>query len=121
MITAKQVSELRNLTGAGMMDCKKALSETDGNIEAAVDWLREKVDFGSCILRAISMSRRRSRPLLTMILPYLSSASSFSSLSEIDHKASGVLRCRTWPCSPLKISSRGQSGVDCCCRNSGEI
>jgi len=42
MITAKQVSELRNLTGAGMMDCKKALSETDGNIEAAVDWLREK-------------------------------------------------------------------------------
>ena len=42
MITAKQVGELRNLTGAGMMDCKKALSETDGNIEAAVDWLREK-------------------------------------------------------------------------------
>lgn len=42
MITAKQVSELRNLTGAGMMDCKKALSETNGDIEAAVDWLREK-------------------------------------------------------------------------------
>ena len=42
MITAKQVSELRNLTGAGMMDCKKALAETEGNIEAAVDWLREK-------------------------------------------------------------------------------
>ena len=42
MITAKQVSELRNITGAGMMDCKKALSETNGNVEAAVDWLREK-------------------------------------------------------------------------------
>lgn len=42
MISAKQVSELRNLTGAGMMDCKKALSETNGDIEAAVDWLREK-------------------------------------------------------------------------------
>ena len=42
MITAKQVSELRNLTGAGMMDCKKALAETNGDIEAAVDWLREK-------------------------------------------------------------------------------
>ena len=42
MITAKQVSELRNLTGAGMMDCKKALAETNGNVEAAVDWLREK-------------------------------------------------------------------------------
>ena len=42
MITAKQVSELRNMTGAGMMDCKKALAETNGDIEAAVDWLREK-------------------------------------------------------------------------------
>lgn len=42
MISAKQVSELRNLTGAGMMDCKKALSECDGDLNAAVDWLREK-------------------------------------------------------------------------------
>ena len=42
MISAKQVSELRNMTGAGMMDCKKALTETNGDIEAAVDWLREK-------------------------------------------------------------------------------
>ena len=42
MISAKQVSELRNLTGAGMMDCKKALSETNGDMDKAVDWLREK-------------------------------------------------------------------------------
>ncbi len=42
MITAKQVNELRTLTGAGMMDCKKALTETNGDIEKAVDWLREK-------------------------------------------------------------------------------
>ena len=42
MISAKQVSELRNLTGAGMMDCKKALSETNGDINAAIDYLREK-------------------------------------------------------------------------------
>jgi len=41
MISASLVKELREITGAGMMDCKKALSETDGNIEAAVDWLRE--------------------------------------------------------------------------------
>ncbi|MCQ2965327.1 MAG: translation elongation factor Ts [Alphaproteobacteria bacterium] len=41
-ITAATVKELREKTGAGMMDCKKALSETDGNIEAAVDWLRKK-------------------------------------------------------------------------------
>ena len=42
MITAKMVNELRGMTGAGMMDCKKALVETNGDIEAAVDYLREK-------------------------------------------------------------------------------
>ena len=41
-VTAKMVKELREMTGAGMMDCKKALVETDGNIEAAVDLLKEK-------------------------------------------------------------------------------
>ena len=41
-ITAKQVKELRDLTNAGMMDCKKALVATDGDMKAAVDWLREK-------------------------------------------------------------------------------
>lgn len=41
-ITASLVKELRELTGAGMMDCKKVLTETDGNIEKAVDLLREK-------------------------------------------------------------------------------
>ena len=42
MITAKQVKELRDLTGAGMLDCKKALEETNGDIEQAVIYLREK-------------------------------------------------------------------------------
>lgn len=41
-ITAQMVKELREKTGAGMMDCKKALTETDGNMEAAIDYLREK-------------------------------------------------------------------------------
>lgn len=41
-ITAAQVKELREMTGAGMMDAKKALTETDGEMEAAVDWLRTK-------------------------------------------------------------------------------
>jgi elongation factor Ts len=41
-ISAGLVKELREKTGAGMMDCKNALSETDGDIEAAVDWLRKK-------------------------------------------------------------------------------
>lgn len=42
MITAQNVKELREKTGAGMMDCKKALTECDGDITKAIDWLREK-------------------------------------------------------------------------------
>lgn len=42
MITAKSVKELREMTGAGMMDCKKALVQTEGDIEKAVEYLREK-------------------------------------------------------------------------------
>ena len=41
-ITASMVKELRDSTGAGMMDAKKALTENDGNMEAAIDWLRTK-------------------------------------------------------------------------------
>jgi elongation factor Ts len=41
-ISATQVKQLREMTGAGMMDCKRALTETEGDIEKAKDWLREK-------------------------------------------------------------------------------
>ncbi len=41
-VTAGMVKELRETTGAGIMDCKKALAATEGNMEAAIDWLREK-------------------------------------------------------------------------------
>ena len=42
MITASQVKELREITGAGMMDCKKVLTETDGDMEKAMELLRER-------------------------------------------------------------------------------
>ncbi|MDU7523157.1 MAG: elongation factor Ts, partial [Roseomonas mucosa] len=41
-ITAALVRDLREKTGAGMMDCKKALVEANGDMEAAIDWLRKK-------------------------------------------------------------------------------
>ncbi|MFT4970604.1 MAG: elongation factor Ts [Chitinophagales bacterium] len=41
-ITAQQVKELRDLTGAGLMDCKKALAESDGDMQGAIDYLRKK-------------------------------------------------------------------------------
>ena len=42
MFSASDVKDLREKTGAGMMDCKKALDACEGNMEKAVDWLREK-------------------------------------------------------------------------------
>ncbi len=42
MISASMVKELRETTGAGMLDCKKALEQTNGNLEEAITWLREK-------------------------------------------------------------------------------
>ena len=42
MFTAKDVKELREITGCGMMDCKKALTETDGDKDKAIEFLREK-------------------------------------------------------------------------------
>ncbi len=41
-VTAAMVKDLREKTGAGMMDCKKALAETDGDMQKAIDYLREK-------------------------------------------------------------------------------
>ena len=41
-VTAALVKELREKSGAGMMDCKKALNETNGDMDAAIDWLRTK-------------------------------------------------------------------------------
>ncbi len=42
MVTATDIKALRERTGAGMLDCKKALNENDGNLENAIDWLRQK-------------------------------------------------------------------------------
>ncbi|MED5370896.1 MAG: translation elongation factor Ts [Myxococcota bacterium] len=41
-VSAKDIKDLRGRTGAGMLDCKKALAETDGDVDKAIDWLRQK-------------------------------------------------------------------------------
>ena len=41
-ITAADINKLRQTTGAGMLDCRKALTESNGDFEAAIDWLRNK-------------------------------------------------------------------------------
>ncbi len=62
-VTAAQVKELREKTGAGMMDCKNALTESDGDMEKAIDWLREKG-----IAKSIKKSSRIAAEGLAKIL-----------------------------------------------------
>ena len=69
-ITAAMVKELREMTGAGMMDCKKALSEADGNMEAAVDILKKSgaakmLTPRLTLLQRTKYSRSSDRKLLT--------------------------------------------------------
>ena len=59
-ITASMVKELREMTGAGMMDCKKALTATEGDMDKAVDFLREK---GLAVLLLLASLRMRSMQL----------------------------------------------------------
>ncbi len=60
-VAASVVKELRDKTGAGMMDCKKALAENDNNMDAAVEWLRMKV---RCLCHGDEDSQAR-RPVAT--------------------------------------------------------
>ncbi len=56
-VTAAMVKELREMTGAGMMDCKKALAATDGDMDKAVEFLREK-DL-QALLRKLAVLQQR--------------------------------------------------------------
>ena len=60
-ITAGMVKELREMTGAGMMDCKKALTATEGDMDKAVEFLREKGS-RNCSEKSWTYCSRRSLP-----------------------------------------------------------
>ena len=62
-ITASMVKELREMTGAGMMDCKKALTATEGDMDKAVDFLREKGLLQLRVLLLLASLRMRSMQL----------------------------------------------------------
>ena len=67
-ITAAQVKELREMTGAGMMDCKKALTATEGDMDKAVEFLREKVLLQLRRKQAVLQQKVFARHLLLMTL-----------------------------------------------------
>ncbi|WP_374287562.1 translation elongation factor Ts [Desulfovibrio desulfuricans] len=79
-ITAQLVKELREMTGAGMMDCKKALVEVEGDLEKAVDWLRQK----GMAKAAKKSGRATSEGLVTV-----------SATADGMHIAMGSLLCET--------------------------
>ncbi len=81
-ITASQVKELREKTGAGMMDCKKALTECEGDIAKAIDWLREKG-----IASAAKKGGRIAAEGLTRVKIYGNEAVVFEVNSETDFVA----------------------------------
>ena len=60
-ITAALVKQLREKTGAGMMDCKNALKETDGDVESANDWLRKKGLAAAAKKAGVTLSGMKSR------------------------------------------------------------
>ena len=62
-VTAGMVKELREMTGAGMMDCKKALAATDGDMDKAVEFLREKGLAGAAKRLAVLQQRVLLLPL----------------------------------------------------------
>jgi len=82
-ITASLVKELRDKTGAGMMDCKNALTENDGNIETAIDWLRTK---------GIAKADKKSDRVAAEGLIGVSSEGSKSSIVELNSETDFVAR-----------------------------
>jgi elongation factor Ts len=86
-ITAALVKDLRERTGAGMMDCKKALSETGGDMEAAIDWLRKK---------GLSAAAKKSGRVAAEGLVGVASAPGRAAMVEVNAETDFVARNETF-------------------------
>ncbi len=86
-ITAALVKDLREKTGAGMMDCKKALTETDGEIEAAIDWLRKK---------GLAAAAKKSGRIAAEGLVGVASATEQAAIVEVNAETDFVARNETF-------------------------
>lgn len=86
-ITAALVKELRDKSGAGMMDCKKALGENDGNVDASMDWLRQK---------GISKAAKKSGRVAAEGLVAVASSGTVSVAVEVNSETDFVARNETF-------------------------
>ena len=95
-ITAALVKELRELTGAGMMDAKKALTEVEGNIEAAIDWLRTK---------GLAKAAKKAAPRLIISASCIQTAA-----NPAPRKATALAKARKWREGSSMVRRRTASG-----------
>lgn len=103
-ISASLVKELREKTGAGMMDCKTALSETNGDIEAAVDWLRKK---------GLSKAAKKAGRVAAEGLVGVDSSGTSGAVVEVNSETDFVARNEQFQDMVLKIASlAADSGGD---------
>ncbi len=97
-ITAAMVKELRDKTGAGMMDCKKALNETNGDIEAAIDWLRKK---------GIAKADKKSSRVAAEGLVAAATSGKTGVVVEVNSETDFVARNELFQAAVAKIAQRG--------------
>ena len=104
-ISASLVKELRDKTGAGMMDCKNALNENNGDIESSIDWLRTK---------GLAKAAKKSGRVASEGLIAISSSDDFSAIVEVNSETDFVARNDTFQDVARTISSLGimSSSVD---------
>ncbi len=95
-ISASLVKELRDKTGAGMMDCKKALNETGGDVEAAVDWLRKK---------GLSKAAKKAGRIAAEGLVGVAASGTSGSVVEVNSETDFVARNEQFQDMVLKINA----------------
>lgn len=102
-ITAAMVKELRDTTSAGMMDCKKALNETNGDMEAAVDWLRTK---------GIAKADKKASRVAAEGLVAAAASGTKGVVVEVNSETDFVARNDIFQATVAKIAVLGLSAVD---------
>lgn len=102
-ITAALVKELRDKTSAGMMDCKKALTETDGDLEAAIDWLRTK---------GIAKADKKASRIAAEGLVALALADNAGALVEVNSETDFVARNEEFQGAVAEISNLALTAGD---------
>src|ERR1700684_3632646 len=100
-ITAGLVKDLREKTGAGMMDCKKALTETDGDIEVAIDWLRKK---------GLPAAAKKSGRVAAEGLVGVATAENKAAIVEVNAETDFVARNETFPGFVEAVAKIGLGG-----------